>query len=234
MRSLLYILFVGFISNAQNANGEAYYVKKLNVKIETSKNDKSVNDMLSFVTNNMKKSLEKTYILTFTKEESTYKEEVKLESINSNLVSNSDNVSNLYKNIKSKLYYQTTELLGKIFLIKDSLHSYKWELKKETKKIGEYLCYKAVLKNDTEKSEVEVWYSLDIPISNGPEDLWGLPGLILEVKNDKIQLLCTKIVLNKDVKIKIPNRGEIVSKKEYSTIENEKLEEFKKNYNLKN
>lgn len=238
MRKLIFlpILLLICVSSAQNFKGEAYYVKKINIKVDADNEEDLKKQMVSFVTNNMKKSLEKTYVLTFAKNESTYKEEEKLDEINS-IVSVSDNVSNLYKNLKTKQYYQTKELLGKIFLIKDSLSTYNWELKSETKKIGEYLCHKAVLRNEdvtSEEPKLEVWYTLNIPISNGPEELWGLPGLILEVKEGNIQLLCTKIILNKDVKIKVPRRGKKINKKEYEVIEKEKLEEFKKKYNLKN
>ena len=37
-----------------------------------------------------------------------------------------------------------TELMGKVFLIKDNLVTYDWKLTGETKNIGNYTCYKAV------------------------------------------------------------------------------------------
>jgi GLPGLI family protein len=49
----------------------------------------------------------------------------------------------------------------------------------------------------------------EIPVSQGPEGYWGLPGLILEVNDGKTVLLCSKVVLNPKVKaeIKAPSKG---------------------------
>ena len=44
--------------------------------------------------------------------------------------------------------------------------------------------------------EVTAWYTPQIPVSQGPGDFWGLPGLILEVNTDKTTILCSKIIMN--------------------------------------
>ncbi len=64
-------------------------------------------------------------------------------------------------------------------------------------------------------SEVTVtaWYTLDIPISQGPGEYWGLPGLILEVSEGRTAILCSKITLNP--KEKIPLRP-LKRKRNYS------------------
>ena len=68
-------------------------------------------------------------------------------------------------------------------------------------------------------SEVTVtaWYTLDIPISQGPGEYWGLPGLILEVSEGRTAILCSKITINPKEKIAIeaPKKGKKVSQKEY-------------------
>lgn len=54
-----------------------------------------------------------------------------------------------------------------------------WDIKKnETKKIGSFLCNKAVAK--FRGREYTAWFCPDIPIPYGPWKLCGLPGLILE------------------------------------------------------
>ena len=47
-------------------------------------------------------------------------------------------------------------------------------------------------------SEVQItaWYTPDIPINQGPENYWGLPGLILEINEPELIILCSKVVLN--------------------------------------
>lgn len=76
---------------------------------------------------------------------------------------------------------------------------------------------------------VTAWYSPEIPINNGPENYWGLPGLILEVNDGKTTILCSKIVLNtkEKVVIKAPTKGSEISQKEYDETIIKKMEEFR-------
>ena len=79
---------------------------------------------------------------------------------------------------------------------------------------------------------ITAWYSPEIPVNQGPENYWGLPGLILEVNDGKTSILCSKIVLNsKDkVEIKAPTKGKQVTQKEYDEIVKNKMEEMKEMY----
>ena len=56
---------------------------------------------------------------------------------------------------------------------------------------------------ELEMSDIVAWYSPQIPISQGPLEYWGLPGLILEVNVGNTTILCSKIVMNPDEKSKI-------------------------------
>ena len=84
--------------------------------------------------------------------------------------------------------------------------------------------------------EVVAWYTPEIPVNQGPGEFWGLPGLILEVSADRTTMLCTKIVLNPEVKeiIEIPEKGKEVTKKEYSDIMKKKMEEMRQMYGGRN
>ena len=75
---------------------------------------------------------------------------------------------------------------------------------------------------------ITAWYTPEIPVNQGPEGYWGLPGLILEVNDGKTTILCSKVVLNpKDkAEIKAPNNGKEVSQKEYDEIVTKKMEEM--------
>lgn len=80
--------------------------------------------------------------------------------------------------------------------------------------------------------EIVAWYTLDIPISQGPGEYWGLPGLILEVNSGKTSILCSKIVLNateKDI-IEEPTKGKEVTQKEYNAILMEKMKEMSERF----
>jgi GLPGLI family protein len=76
---------------------------------------------------------------------------------------------------------------------------------------------------------ITAWYTMDIPVSQGPEGYWGLPGLILEVNDGKTIILCSKIVLNsKDkVEIKAPKNGKEIGQKEYDETVIKKMEELR-------
>ncbi|MFM2231193.1 MAG: hypothetical protein RL607_2451 [Bacteroidota bacterium] len=76
---------------------------------------------------------------------------------------------------------------------------------------------------------ITAWYTPEIPINQGPEGYWGLPGLILEVNDGKTIVLCSKIVLNsKDkVEIKAPTNGKEVKQNEYDDIVLKKMEEMR-------
>ena len=80
-------------------------------------------------------------------------------------------------------------------------------------------------------TEVVAWYSPQIPVSQGPLEYWGLPGLILEVSYDKTTMLCSKIIMNPEekTKIKAPDKGKIVSKNEYQEIISGKMQEMRNN-----
>jgi GLPGLI family protein len=76
---------------------------------------------------------------------------------------------------------------------------------------------------------ITAWYTPEIPVSQGPEGYWGLPGLILEVNDGRTTILCSKVVLNpKDkVEIKAVTKGKVVSQKEYDDAVMKKMEEWR-------
>ena len=109
-------------------------------------------------------------------------------------------------------------------MVKDDIEKIDWKLESDTKYIGEYQCFKATYTEMVEKprvsfgsdEEVEVekepemeertvtaWYTPQIPVNNGPDNYQGLPGLILEVHDGQLTIICSKIVLNPEDKIEI-------------------------------
>jgi len=207
----------------------------------------------------MRKMFQKTFTLDFTKSESMYKEEQELDapkgpSANGGvmvMVMGGDGSSDiLYKNISQNRMAHKTELMGKVFLIKDNLVAYDWELTGETKNIGIYTCYKAVYEREEESIEINMidgevkeekvtkkttlvaWYTTDVPVSNGPNNYGGLPGLILEVNDGDLTIVCSELVLNpKKVKEIIePVKGKIVARKKFEDIAKEKTKEMMDRY----
>ena len=79
---------------------------------------------------------------------------------------------------------------------------------------------------------VTAWYTPQIPVSQGPGEYWGLPGLILEVNALRTTILCSKIVINPKNRseIKKPEKGKEVTQEEYTKIITEKTEEMRQMY----
>jgi GLPGLI family protein len=271
------ILILSFNANAQDFQGKAYYFTKSKMDLGTW-GARLSEQQKKQIAERMKNRLEKTYILTFNKEESTYKEDEKLDAMSGATDSWGKNFTpgEQYKNIKTNAFSQSQEFYGKQFLVKEDLQPLQWEMGKETKTIGNYTCFKATVKRpvseiswwsfsweslrnnngNTEKNvdstsadaadvasvetqpieeetvemiEIEAWYTPMIPVSQGPSDYWGLPGLILEVSVDNTTILCSKIVMNPDEKSKIeaPDKGKVVTKNEYQEIITGKMQEMR-------
>jgi GLPGLI family protein len=79
---------------------------------------------------------------------------------------------------------------------------------------------------------VTAWYTPEIPVNQGPEGYWGLPGLILEVNDGKTVILCSKVVLNPKTRaeIKAPTKGKLISQKEFDEVVLKKTEEYRSMY----
>jgi len=80
-------------------------------------------------------------------------------------------------------------------------------------------------------TDIEAWYTPQIPVGHGPSEYWGLPGLILEVSAGNQIMLCTKITINPEEKIEIeaPDKGKEITKKDYQATITEKMKEFRNN-----
>lgn len=167
---------------------------------------------------------------------------------------------NKYKNSETNELLISNELLGKKFLVKDELPKLEWKTTGEVKQIGKYMCFKATAvktwtdfdvsnfrrppgrEEEPKKEEIKeepktetvvtAWYTLQIPVSHGPGNYWGLPGLILELHEDDTIILCSKIVLNAadQATIKKPSKGKKVSIEEYNEIATEKFQEMRENF----
>ncbi|NQX86750.1 MAG: GLPGLI family protein [Flavobacteriaceae bacterium] len=260
---VLGLLMFGITLNAQDFHGEAIY--KTHSEIDIIKRDstqrgdisKSHGDIQSEFEAILQKQFQKTFKLSFNKQESLYKEEEQLESPmpqsqNMEVMFIGGTSSNVfYKNLTEKRFSKQSETMGKLFLIQGALEKYDWELGSETKNIGNYTCFKATLKQSSEKNslvmmkddnlddslnegetEIVAWYTPQIPVNTGPDDYHGLPGLILEVNDGFQTILCSKIVLNpkNNTEIIAPTKGKKVTPERYNEIMEKKFKEMEDRY----
>tara|TARA_B100000459_G_scaffold142062_1_gene102403 strand:+ start:185 stop:1018 length:834 start_codon:yes stop_codon:yes gene_type:complete len=263
MNKLLFIsaLLLTLSINSQDFQGQAFY------KTQTSMDFGSWGDRMSAeqkkaMKERMKPFLEPVYILTFDKTKSIYQQEETLDAPGSGGGRGWGRMwasagGPVYKDLVSKKSLQSTEFMGKKFLISNDPDKIKWVMEKEQKMIGNYLCFKATAKvpkpktmtsvwRNTEKQNdsikdssideseeeyltITAWYTPQIPVSHGPAQYGGLPGLILELTNDSTVMLCTKVVMNPDKRIQIsePKKGEFVSRTEFENIVEVKTKEMR-------
>lgn len=141
-----------------------------------------------------------------------------------------------YTNQKNKQNISQTDAYGELFLVESPMHE--WELSNETKKIGDYTCYKATTykiikgRKGITKTPVEAWYTPKIAVPFGPLGYNGLPGLIIELSMHNYKYYVSKIELNssKEISIKKPTQGKVVTKEEFEEIGIKTMNEFKKGF----
>ena len=136
--------------------------------------------------------------------------------------------ANTYTDLAKQMQYEERAFFEKEFLIVDSLKQYKWKLSEETKTIAKQLCKKATTmitapqmrmrvsiggagnNADTttntvrapKETELVVWYAENIPVSFGPDNYSGLPGVIMEIDQDNGATVTTAV----EVSAKYPKK----------------------------
>lgn len=260
----LIILTISFTINAQDFTGKAIYKthRKSSISFGDGKNAPNP-EMQKKLEAQMKKMNQKTFTLNFNRFESTYKENESLAAPQAQaggikMISfGGGGTDLLYKNVKENKYAKQTDIMGKNFLIKDEIKKIDWELSDETKNIGMYTCYKATYSREVEQKDFSsfnsvepeekvakkmktiittAWYTPQIPISNGPREFGGLPGLILELRQDKLTIVCSEVVLNpsKKVEIKEPKKGKVISQSKFNEIREKKSKEMMEKFKSRN
>ncbi|WP_310991417.1 GLPGLI family protein [Aequorivita marina] len=241
--SIFICCFIFQVSSSQEITGIATYKSfmKFDVELDSMQVPKELQaDLLKAI----KQQTQKEYELHFSSTESVFKEKEQLAQPSANfmsgaMVSSTGGFGVSYKNLKENRYVTQRDLLGKLFLISDTLKNQEWSLEKETKNIGDYTCFKATrvrTSEDTETGEtietpITAWYTPQIPIATGPFTYDGLPGLILEITDGKSTYLCSQVVLNpkNGVKIEQPKKGKKVSNEEFEEIQAKKMKEMREN-----
>ena len=282
MKNILIIFLISFTSislTGQEFQAQAFYKTQTAMDLG-SWGDRMSAEQKKAMKERMRPFLEPVYILTFDKTKSIYKQEETLDAPGSGggrgwgrMMAASGGP--VYKDVVSKKSLQSTEFMGKKFLISNDQENIKWVMQNESKMIGSYLCFKATaqvkkpktmtsawrnaekdskkskendnnLENDNNQTNTKVekleevvvnaeietitaWYSPQIPVSHGPAEYGGLPGLILELTNDRTVMLCTKVVMNPEKRIDIsePTKGEFVTKGEFENIVEVKVKEMR-------
>lgn len=222
-------------TNSGNPYGRAYYGKSIEL---TTERDAQLSDLDKFIMEATENAL---FILDFNKEASLFQIEKKLEIDGRN----TRGAETLYGGGKG-LYYSNQpenytvhqrDFGGELYLIEGEFTSVEWKLLKESKKIQNYTCYKAigVVKFLSSKTgeitlrEVEAWYSPEVPIPFGPIGYNNLPGLIFELRDRNALYYIKRIEFNTKNKTEIlkPKKGVKVSETAFEYLGKNMFEERK-------
>jgi len=119
------------------------------------------------------------------------------------------------------------EFLTREFLIESDIESKPWKLTNEKKKILDYTCMSAEIV--IEEKKIIAWFTPEIPVSIGPANFSGLPGIVLAVeKSGETIFLASSIDLlpPSDEVLSKPDKGTKVTQKEFEKIVEEKKVEW--------
>jgi GLPGLI family protein len=142
-------------------------------------------------------------------------------------------VYDINRNFSNNTIYDRIQLLGKMYIIEDSLRPQSWKILNDIKEVAGHICMDAFWHDTLKQQKVTAWFAMDLPVSGGPERLCGLPGMILEVEindgallitADKIELktLTTEMDLPKKIK------GKHIQEKDYFMVLKKHMDDRRK------
>ena len=142
-------------------------------------------------------------------------------------------IYNIKRDFENNTIQDAIQLLGKTYVIEDTLIAPEWKILNDIKEVAGHVCMKAFLEDTLKQQKITAWFALDMPLSAGPERLCGLPGLILEVDvNDGAMLISAdKIDLRKlDKELNMPKKlkGKRIKEAEYYALLKKHIEDRRK------
>lgn len=135
--------------------------------------------------------------------------------------------------ISQNSFFQNWE--SKPCVVTESLGSINWNIIPEYKQIGNFNVQKAT--TSFRGRNYVAWFAPEIPISIGPWKFHGLPGLIIEIKDEElgVQFLFSSIQIPYETEEKIvpPSNGKQISIHEYAKYHNNFANELTKSLRAK-
>ena len=165
------LLFTIF-SYGQITSGKITFERRTNLKKKYGDNQR----MKSFITEENKIRKE-TFNLHFDEERSSF---IVVEDPNAEkgYMNYTTQRNKTYQNLEKDEMVVVIDLFGNNAYVKDKMPNRPWKITESKRKIGGYMCRKAIWeKNDS--TRIYAWFSVDIVPSIGPEGFCGLPGAIL-------------------------------------------------------
>lgn len=240
----VFILLISIVSFAQQEKFEVSYTSRIILPddFKFQPPGGGSRQMPKDIQEQMVKSLQEPqdFTLTILGEESLYKLVEKISNSQEQgmrglsggrmMLMNGDNI---YKNTSTQQLLKEQNMMMKSYTIQDTLQNYEWKLTRETKTILGNEAKKATAIIDS--IQTTAWYIPTLKYKTGPENYWGLPGLIAEVETEinrgpisgKRIISLTNISTATNTKsIEKPKDKNAISQKEYNKLMNDQRKRF--------
>lgn len=101
----------------------------------------------------------------------------------------------MYRDFAANRKTDIVEMLTKVYVIEDSLRTPTWKIMNQLKDIAGHVCMKAVTEDTVKNQKITAWFSQDLALSMGPEQYFGLPGMIMEldINEGDVVITATKV-----------------------------------------
>lgn len=129
----------------------------------------------------------------------------------------------LYRHFDKDQKIDVMEMLGKTYIVEDSLHTPTWKIGNQIKDVAGYVCMRAESEDLIKKQKITAWFAQDLPVPAGPERYTGLPGVILElsINDGDVIIEATNVELRKLTPddLKLPKlKGKKINDAAYDTM----------------
>jgi GLPGLI family protein len=214
------------LSQAQSPEGKITYEQKIDMYRRIPKENVQMRSMVPQFRNTK-------FELQYADNQSLYKQaeaepDITEPENGSRVVIRMGGENEYYRNFKAGKAVNKMELMGNLYLVEDSISNLAWKLEDgATKKVLGYTCKKATAKTQR-GTDLTAWYTEEIPLSSGPDQYGGLPGMILaiDMNNGEVTYDATAIekkVSKKDVKAPAPSKAKKVTAAEYKKIQSDMM-----------
>ncbi|QJD77408.1 GLPGLI family protein [Spirosoma rhododendri] len=134
------------------------------------------------------------------------------------------------RNFEKERQMDIMEMLGRVYIVEDSLRTPTWKIGNQIKDVAGYICMKAETTDPIKNQTITAWFAQDIPVSAGPERMSGLPGLILELDlNDgDVEIIAQSVTFRPVTAddLKLPKtKGKKITDADYNAMVKKKITE---------
>lgn len=134
-----------------------------------------------------------------------------------------------YTRFADGIMVEAHDFLGRKFRVRRERPAFEWRLTGEQAEHDGHMVLQATTEHDG--TQVEAWFTPEIPVPGGPDLYGGLPGMILVLSLDggESKFFATEIALDEEEfePIAEPTEGDEMTPEEFDQMVEEKLEEFR-------